>query len=85
MSLPAKRADDTHARQILLCDGGQLPFVFIARHEALFDDFVEVDGIADDDRQRQHGDQRQRPVHADHEEQREAKHDRHAQKRSQLV
>ena len=69
IAFAAESPDDANAGEVLLRDGGEKPFVLIAIQKGLPDPAVEVEGIENDHRNRQHGDQRQVQVHPQHEAQ----------------
>ena len=55
-----------HAGQVLLRQGREHALVLVAGQKSFADLFVEMQGIRDDDGHRQHGNQRQARVHAQH-------------------
>ena len=85
IALPAESPHHADAGQVLLHHGGELAFVLVAFLEALAELMMEEQGIPDDNRQRNHGDQRQGHVHAEHEDHGHDQHEQDAHQDDQLL
>ena len=84
-ALAAKRTHDAYARQVFLRHGRELALVLIAVHEALAELGVEMKRVGDDEGHRDKGDQRQRNIHREHEDQAQDQHDKDAENIRQLL